>query len=153
MNEETSVGRRSDCPLNVALELFGDRWSLLIVRDLMFRDRHGYKEFLKSEERIASNILADRLRRLECGGIIEKQPDAADARRLRYRLTAKGVDLAPVLVEMILWAARHEKTAAPPETLHEMTNNRAQFIAELRARWSRDHEQSTNAVRSDVTAR
>lgn len=127
--------RRSACPINVALEIFGDRWSLLIVRDLMFRGRRTYKEFLSSEEGIATNILADRLLRLETEGIIEKRPDHADARRILYLLTEKGIALAPVLIEMIVWAARHEKTAAPAAIVRRMTQERESAIEEIRGWW------------------
>ena len=128
-------GRRSDCPINTALEMVGDSWSLLIVRDLMFKERATFTEFLNAEEQIASNILADRLQRLEANGIVSKQRDPADARRYLYRLTEKGIDLAPMLVEMILWADRYAQTAAPPETVERMTNHRAEFLAGVRRAW------------------
>jgi DNA-binding HxlR family transcriptional regulator len=128
--------RRSSCPINVSLEILGDRWSLLIVRDLMFRGFRTYKELVDSEEGIATNILADRLRRLEQCGIIRIEEDTTDRRKLIYRLTAKGMDLAPVLVELILWGARYENTAAPPALLRKMQKNRAAFLSELRARWA-----------------
>ena len=131
--------RRSDCPLNISLEIFGDRWSLLIIRDLMFKDRHDYKDFLQSEERIATNVLTDRLKKLECHGIIEKEAHVADARRVNYQLTAKGIDLSPVLIETIIWAARYEETAAPPAVIREMTRNREKFVSDLRRRWKVRH--------------
>lgn len=134
MKKATS-GQRSGCPINIALEIFGDRWSLLIVRDLMFKGRNTYREFLEAEEGIATNILAERLQRLEAAGILLKQPDPADGRKTIYQLTPKGIDLAPVLVEMILWSARHEKTEAPPATIRGMRKNREAFIAEVRKRW------------------
>src|SRR5437868_11166579 len=102
--------RRSACPLNASVEMLGDRWSLLIIRDMMLRGSRTYKEFLNSHERIATNILADRLRRLESYGIISSQRDPSDGRKLIYLLTEKGIDLAPVLTEMVLWAAAHEET-------------------------------------------
>ena len=89
--------RKSDCPVHFALEVFGDAWTLLIIRDLMFKGRTTYNEFLESGEGIASNILADRLRKLESAGVVEKRRDPSDARRFIYRLSAKGIDLAPVL--------------------------------------------------------
>ena len=116
--------------------MLGDRWSLLIIRDLMFRGFRTYRELLESEEGIATNILADRLHRLEQCGIISIEQDTTDRRRLIYRLTAKGMDLAPVLVELILWGARYEDTAAPPALLRKMEKNRADFLSELRARWA-----------------
>jgi len=131
-----SARRRSRCPLNATLEAFGDGWSLLIVRDLMFKGRTMFKDFLDGEERIATNILADRLKKLEALGIIARERDASDARRVRYRLTEKGLDLAPVLVEMIVWGARYEDTDAPPRTIRCMTEDRDRFIAEIRKRWA-----------------
>lgn len=132
MKNTEASGWRSGCPINIALEIFGDRWSLLIVRDLMFKGRHSYKEFLEAEEGIATNILAERLQRLETSGIIVRTPDPADGRKTIYQLTPKGIDLAPVLVEMILWSARYEETDAPPATIREMSKNRARFIAGVR---------------------
>jgi len=128
--------RRSDCPLNVSLEILGDRWSLLIIRDLMFRGFRAYKELLESEERIATNILADRLQRLEACGIITISQEATDRRKLIYRLTEKGIDLAPVLVELMIWGARHEDTAAPRAVIRKMQKQREEFLSELRRRWA-----------------
>src|SRR6202521_171459 len=105
-----SPKRRSGCPLNASVEILGDRWSLLIIRDMMLRGFRSYKEFLESFEGIATNILADRLRRLEAHAIITSERDPSDGRKVIYRLTAKGISLAPVLTEMVLWAAGHEDT-------------------------------------------
>ncbi len=127
--------RRSGCPISVALELVGDPWSLLVVRDLMFKGHRTFREFLGAGECIASNVLADRLARLEAGGILTKRPDPADARRFLYRLTEKGIDLAPLLVEFVLWAARHEPTDAPAKTVRQMQLHRDQFLADVRRRW------------------
>jgi len=120
--------RRSGCPISIALELLGDSWSLLIVRDLMFKGRRTFNEFLDSGEGIATNVLADRLRRLEGGGIVEKRPDPDDGRRVLYRLTRKGIDLAPVLVELVVWSATYERTEAPLELVRQMKVNREAFI-------------------------
>lgn len=117
---------RSGCPVSVALEIFGDRWSLLIVRDLMVRGYHTFKEFQNSGEGIASNILADRLQRLETAGIIAAEPGESDARRIIYRLTEKGIDLAPVLLELLIWGAKHESTGASCAVLETMEKNRQQ---------------------------
>src|SRR6266436_293485 len=106
--KKTNTKRRSGCPLNASVEILGDRWSLLIIRDMMLRGFRTYKEFLSSYERIATNILADRLRKLEAHGIITAKRDPSDGRRLIYVLTPKGIDLAPVLTEMVLWSAAHE---------------------------------------------
>ncbi len=127
--------RRSSCPINVSLEIFGDRWSLLIIRDLMLRSYRTYKEFLSSDEGIATNILAERLRRLEAAGIITTSRDAKDGRKVVYRLTGKGIDLAPVLVELVLWSAQHEETGAPPAAIRKMHGKREPFLAGIRKNW------------------
>ena len=128
--------RRSGCPLNASVEILGDRWSLLIIRDMMLRGFRTYKEFLGSYEKIATNILADRLRNLEAHGIIMVERDASDGRKQIYRLTEKGIDLAPVLTEMVLWAAGHEKTEN--EALVKlMKKDKAGLIAEIRKMWEK----------------
>lgn len=120
--------------------MLGDAWSLLIVRDLMFRGRQTFNDFLNGGEGIASNILTDRLARLEESGILTKRRDKEDARRFVYRLTAKGMDLAPALVELVLWSARYEKTDAPPHVLRAMRRDRDRFLAQVRAAWTATDE-------------
>lgn len=136
MKAKPRVSRRSGCPISIALEIFGDSWSLLIVRDLMFKGLRTFSEFFCSEEKIATNILADRLARLESAGILTKGADPADARRVHYRLTEKGIDLAPAIVEIVLWTTRHEQTDAPPNLLRAMRSHREQFLADIRKRWA-----------------
>lgn len=121
--------------MSVSLELFGDRWSLLIVRDMMVRGYRTFKEFLTSGEGIATNVLADRLRNLEAAGIISEELDSADGRRVNYRLTEKGIDLAPVLLELLIWGATHEPTGAPCEVIAKMAGSRQEVLAEVRRRW------------------
>jgi DNA-binding HxlR family transcriptional regulator len=115
--------------------MLGDRWSLLIIRDMMLRGCRTYKEFLESHEKIATNILADRLRRLEAHGIITAKRDPNDGRKLIYLLTAKGIDLAPVLAEMVLWAAAHERTGNQA-LVREMRKDKEKLVAEVRQRWA-----------------
>lgn len=136
MKTKSSSRRRSGCPISIALEIFGDSWSLLIIRDLMFKGLRTFNEFAAAGEGIATNILADRLAKLESAGILAKRPDPADARRSHYRLTEKGIDLAPALVEIVLWATRHEKTEAPPRMVRTMRSRREEFLADVRARWA-----------------
>lgn len=100
---------RSHCPVNYGLEAFGDRWALLILRDIVFRGKRTYGEFLRSEEGFATNILASRLQHLVDAGILRRTPDERDGRREIYTLTEKGLDLIPVLFEIVLWSARHDK--------------------------------------------
>jgi DNA-binding HxlR family transcriptional regulator len=127
--------RRSGCPVSISLDVFGDRWSLLIVRDLMVRGLRTFKEFQSSGEGIATNILSDRLRKLEACGVIAAEAEEADARKINYRLTEKGIDLAPVLLELLIWAARHENTSAPCALIEQMANDREAILAEVRRRW------------------
>jgi DNA-binding HxlR family transcriptional regulator len=135
MAKKPEPERRSGCPLNASVEMLGDRWSLLIIRDMMLLGSRTFKEFLGSYEGIASNILADRLRRLEAYGIIRTERDPADGRKLIYELTPKGIDLAPVLTEMVLWAGRHEKTENRA-LIRLMQKDKQKFLAEIRRRWS-----------------
>lgn len=107
--------RRSDCPINFSLETFGDLWSLLIIRDIVYFGKQSYGEFLESGEGIATNILATRLAQLEEKGILVKKQDPTDKRKDIYSLTNKGLDLIPILLELASWGARHDaQTGAPP---------------------------------------
>lgn len=99
---------RSHCPVNFALEAMGDRWALLILRDIVFRGKHSYGEFLKSEEGFSTNILASRLTQLVEAGILQLGGHEVDGRKGVYSLTEKGLDLIPVLFEMVLWSAKHD---------------------------------------------
>ncbi len=124
--------RRSDCPISFALDMFGDKWSLLIVRDLMFKGKKTYGEFLVSEERIATNILADRLMMLEETGFIKSKQDKENKSKFNYSLTKKGIDLVPVILEIIKWSAKHDKkTAAPKEFVDKIKNDREKLIQEI----------------------
>jgi DNA-binding HxlR family transcriptional regulator len=127
--------RRSGCPVSVALEVFGDTWSLLIVRDLMVRGYQTFKEFHEAGEGMATNILADRLQKLETAGIIVSERGEKDGRRVNYRLTEKGIDLAPALLELLIWGARYEETEAPCAVIENMEKHRAEVLVEVRRRW------------------
>jgi DNA-binding HxlR family transcriptional regulator len=119
----------------MSLEQFGDRWSLLIIRDMMVRGYRTFKEFQEAGEGISSNVLSHRLKTLEAAGIVMTEPDETDARRLNYRLTQKGIDLAPVMLELLIWGAKYEATAAPCALIVQMENRREQVIAETQRRW------------------
>lgn len=127
--------QRSGCPVSISLDTFGDRWSLLIIRDLMVRGLRTFKEFQAAGEGIATNILANRLQKLEARGIITAEAEETDGRRVNYRLTEKGIDLAPVLLELLIWGAQHEETAAPCGLIMNMEKNRKEILAEARRRW------------------
>jgi len=144
--KKASPKRRSGCPLNASVEILGDRWSLLIIRDMMLRGFRTYKEFLESHEGIATNILADRLRKLIAHGIITTERDPSDGRKQNYSLTAKGIDLAPVLTEMVLWAAGHEDTGNQA-LVRQIKKDKEQFIAAVRQRWAEtNHAAESNSA-------
>ena len=100
---------RSQCPISTSLDIFGDKWTLLVIRDLLFNEKKTYGEFLNSEEKIATNILSDRLSLLEMAGIVSKQKHPEHGLKIIYSLTPKGVDLIPVLVEIIVWSEKHHE--------------------------------------------
>ena len=107
-SESVPVPRRSPCPVACSLDLFGDKWTLLVVRDLMM-GAERYKEFAGSPERIPTNILAERLKRLQVGGVIEQVPAADGSRHPGYRLTAKGKALRPILRALRDWGLKWEE--------------------------------------------
>lgn len=100
---------RSDCPISKTLDILGDKWSLLIVRDLVFKGKNTYGEFLKGGEGITTSVLADKLALLECGGIISKKAHPDSKAKILYTLTQKGIDLVPVLVEVIAWSEKYHE--------------------------------------------
>ena len=125
--------RRSDCPINFALEIFGDPWSLLIIRDIVYFGKKTHGEFLASEEGMATNILASRLAHLEHQGILMKQLFEKDKRKEEYILTEKGLDLIPVLVGMANWSAQYDPhTAAPAAWIALMNAEREKMIRRIR---------------------
>jgi DNA-binding HxlR family transcriptional regulator len=125
--------RRSDCPVNFALETFGDPWSLLIIRDIVYFGKKTYGEFIASEEGMATNILASRLAQLEHQGILMKKPSEQDKRKEEYVLTEKGLDLIPVLAEMANWSAEHDPyTAAPAAWIALMKADREKMLRLMR---------------------
>lgn len=126
------IKRRSNCPISFALEIFGDKWTFLIVRDLMFKGKHFYGEFLLSEEGIATNILSNRLSLLEKNGIVSKSSDPGHKQKKLYRLTQKGIDLVPLLIEVIIWSAKYDKhSAAEKEFLQALKKDKIGVIADI----------------------
>jgi len=124
--------RRSGCPVSCSLDLLGDKWSLLIVRDMVFVRKRYFKEFLASEEGIATNILTDRLARLETLEIITKRPDPDSGRQFLYSLTEKGIALIPLLVELVCWGALHDEAPdANPEAVRRIAQDKQRFIRKL----------------------
>jgi DNA-binding HxlR family transcriptional regulator len=129
------ITRRSTCPISSALDILGDKWTLLIIRDLMFKGKRTYGEFLQSEEKIATNILADRLLTLEKNGIVEKRAFPGNKVKSLYQLTPKGIDLMPILFDIILWGDEYFEI---PERVHrlagEIRKDRNGMIKEISKR-------------------
>ena len=114
------ITRRSTCPISSTLDILGDKWTLLIVRDLMYKGKKTYGEFLQSEEKIATNILADRLLVLEKTGIVEKKAFPGNRVKNLYQLTPKGIDLMPTLLEIVLWGDKYFEI---PEPIHRLAQD------------------------------
>lgn len=126
--------RETGCPVAFGLDTFGDRWSLLIIREIMLRGKRTYSEFLEADEGIASNILIARLKHLEAEGIVEKSRDPENRRAFIYELTKKGRDLAPILLEIVIWSGMHDtRPFALKTVLNEIEQDREGFEASLRA--------------------
>jgi DNA-binding HxlR family transcriptional regulator len=131
---------RSHCSVNYGLEIFGDKWSLLIVRDIVFAGKKTYGEFLKSDEGVATNILASRLAFLEEQGILSKAPSPADGRKDFYTLTEKGLDLIPILLDIVVWSAKHDPKSN--------ARRRKEFIARLNRSAQKVSEEVKELVRN-----
>lgn len=129
--------KRSECPLSCSLDIFGDKWSLLIIRDLMFENKCTYNDFLKSQEGIATNILASRLKELEENGIIEKSAHPDSKAKNLYRLTSKGIDLLPILIEVYIWSDKYLTIPADIKVLiQEAKKDKVKFEKQIRSKLS-----------------
>lgn len=136
--------QRSGCPVACALDLIGDHWSLLIIRDLMFHNRHEYKDMLNSEEGISSNILSDRLKKLETAELITSFPHPESGRRKLYFLTSRGKDLIHIMIDIILWSEKHLSSIIniPPDAKEELLRDPELMINETLkalAEWERSY--------------
>jgi len=121
--------KRSDCPVSCSLDIWGDKWSLLIVRDLIFAKQCTYGDFMKSDEKIATNILASRLQTLEANGIISKSDHPDSKAKVLYKLTQKGIDLLPLMIEINLWAEKYYDVPADRKVmLKEVKKDKQKFI-------------------------
>lgn len=120
---------RSDCPISSALDVFGDKWSLLIIRDIMLRGKLSYSEFLKSEEKIATNILVNRLNVLEAENILSKKVSSENKSKFVYSLTKKGIDLLPIVIEIMDWGARYNKNSPRRELGKQIQKDKSKVIS------------------------
>ncbi len=145
----------SKCPITFALEIFGDKWSLVILRDILFKGKRYYSEFLSSPEKISTNILASRLNKLESEGLVSKTQDTKNLSKYIYRLTDKGKDLLPLMLDIIEWSAKHNPqpgtpdniiNGAPRNLLARLGENREELIKEI----SDNLEQKNDSRLSDT---
>jgi DNA-binding HxlR family transcriptional regulator len=133
---------RSDCPLNYGIEIFGDKWTLLIIRDLMFFGKRHFNELLSSAEGIATNLLADRLAMLEKEKIIRKEKDSQHKQKIIYSLTPKGIDLVPIILSIGLWSEKHATIKLNPNRdiiIGEAKKNLKQGIDKVRKKLIAEH--------------
>lgn len=131
---------RSHCPTNYAIEHFGDKWSLLIIRDLMFKEKRHYNEFFESDEKISTSVLGDRLKNLEQSGIISKGEDAVKKSRIKYSLTAKGIDMLPFMIDMISWSGKYDnETEAGDVFLAQAKGGREFLLKSIREKLEKEH--------------
>lgn len=138
------TAERSSCPVSCSLDIWGDKWSLLIVRDLMFFNRNTYSDFLNSGEKIATNILASRLVTLEENGIITKSAHPDSKAKVMYRLTEKGIELLPLMIEIQLWAEKFFQLSPGRKTvLNEIKRDKAGFIRSKKRELKKIHLIST----------
>lgn len=128
------------CPVTSALDVFGDRWSLVILRDIFFKGKNHYREFLASPEGISTNILASRLKKLAAAGLLDKKRDPNNQSGFIYTLTDKGRALLPVILEIVKWSAQYHPqpgqsdtiiTGAPARLLERLEKDRVALIAEI----------------------
>lgn len=129
---------RSTCPISTALEIVGDRWTLLVIRDLMFAGKRHFREFLQSEEAISSNVLADRLAALVESGIVSRRDDPTHAQKAIYSLTAKGLGLLPVLTAMSAWTQQHYPRTRRPEAV-DLVGRGSAALKQLETQLRREH--------------
>jgi len=131
---------RSHCPTNYAVEHFGDKWSLLVIRDLMFKEKRHYNEFFESDEKVSTSVLGDRLKQLEEAGIISKRSDEVKKSRIKYSLTKKGIAMLPLMIDMIIWSGEFDnETEAPEDFLVKANKSREQLISHLKEKLEKEH--------------
>lgn len=131
MKEAKEIIRRSDCPISYTLDFIGDKWMLLILRDMMFEGKSTYGDFLQSDEKIATNILADRLNILHTNGFVTKNVSPENKSKFTYILTEKGIELLPVVIEMTIWGANYNPAGGNKELLEVLKKDKEKAIKEF----------------------
>ena len=131
--------RRSTCPINYSVEIFGDKWMLLLLRDIMFNGKNSFLEFRASDEKISSAVLTEKLNMLLNEGIVSKVTSPKNASKFLYLLTDKGIELVPVMVEILSWGSTYNPDGGPKTWLDRIKQNKKKAITELqdelRSQW------------------
>lgn len=129
------IEKRSDCPISYSLDILGDKWTMLVLRDIALADKHFFKDFLDAGEGMATNVLSDRLKMLDEYGIIKSEQYHQNKTMKYYSLTEKGAELIPILVELWVWGARHDpETSVSKENLDKRLSKKDQIIASYKAK-------------------
>ena len=123
-----TIKTRSTCPVGYSLDIFGDRWTILILRDMIFAGKSSYLEFMNSPEKISTNILADRLKFLETQCFVSKKESPVNKSKFIYTLTQKAIELLPIIAEMIIWGTKHHPEGLPTAVSEELKNNKSEVI-------------------------
>ncbi len=131
------INSRSNCPISYSLDLFGDKWTLLILRDMILEDKSSFSEFMGSAEGIASNILINRLNTLHSQGFMTKRASSLNKSKFLYTLTDKGIDLVPLIVDLIEWGEKYNQTGEPKSVLNKLRKNRGKAIMEIQEKLRR----------------
>lgn len=135
---------KSNCPINFGLEHFGDKWSLLVLRDLIFKEKRHYNEFLDADEKISTKVLSDKLNLLQEGGIITKSQDQIKKSRFRYSLTEKGISMVPFMIELILWGIKFDPDKKEVDYLDKLKkSDKSEFASALQVKLRKSHLQGS----------
>lgn len=126
-----TISRRSGCPISYTMDIFGDKWTMLIMRDLLLYGKDSFSEFLCSDEKIATNILTDRLNVLLQEGFVTKHTAPTNKSKFLYRPTEKAIELIPVLCEITLWAEKYNPAGAPADIVDPLKKNRAKALRDM----------------------
>ena len=126
------ITRRSECPISYTMDVFGDKWTMLIMRDLLLYGKDSFSEFLCSDEKIATNILTDRLNVLLQESFVTKHTAPTNKSKFLYRPTEKAIELIPILAEMTLWAEKYNPGGAPADIVEPLKKNRTKALRDLK---------------------
>ncbi|MFC4209778.1 winged helix-turn-helix transcriptional regulator [Pedobacter lithocola] len=144
-----TIERRSTCPINYSVEIFGDKWMLLLLRDLMFNGKNSFLEFRASDEKISSAVLTDKLNTLLIEGIVSKETSPKNASKFLYLLTDKGINLVPFMVEFLNWGSQYNPNGGPKSLLNEIKKNKKKAITQLKAKLrSQRHSHEENIIKA-----